>query len=167
MDFAPAALSLFSERNRQLGETEMKASSVLGAMMLCLGLGTQASANSLPGRECGYRPSFNCAKADDQFSRQICVNPELLTADCALGYAYRDAREKAGVAGSEAVVKSQRAWISTRDAACRKSSAAGLAFCLRNETVRRVRWLINRYHLAPQGKVYENLATSKPSAPQR
>ena len=120
------------------------------AMVPSLALG-----ESREGDECGYRASFNCAKADDAESRAICSNPELRTADCAMGYAYRDARALPGANINERLRKAQRRWAAVRDAACAGRSDAALAACLKSETERRLRWLIEHYHLKVAGKVYE------------
>ena len=117
------------------------------------------------GGECGYRASFNCAKADDAESRAICSNSELRAADCAMGYAYRDARALPGANINERLRKNQRRWAAVRDAACAGRSDAALSACLKIETERRLRWLIEHYNLKVTGKVYEPYKGS-PSPPR-
>ncbi len=112
--------------------------------------------------ECDYRASFNCALADDAESRAICSSSELRSADCAMGYAYRDARALPGANPNERLRKNQRRWVAARDAACAGRSGPALTKCLRDETERRIRWLIEQHHLPVAGKVYEQYRGATP-----
>ncbi|MEI7607836.1 MAG: lysozyme inhibitor LprI family protein [Rhodospirillaceae bacterium] len=113
--------------------------------------------------ECGYRASFNCAKADDAESRIICSTPDLRAADCAMGYAYRDARALPGANPNEWLRKNQRRWVASRDAACAGRSGPAQAACLKKETEQRLRWLIGHYSLPVTGKAYESYWSAKAS----
>jgi uncharacterized protein YecT (DUF1311 family) len=124
-----------------------------------------AAESDFAGHECRYRPSFNCARADEPISQEICITPDLLQADCALGYAYRDARDKAGNTGEAAILKDQKDWIAARDTACRKSSASDLASCLKTRTVQQIRRLIERHTLPVAGKIYEQYTVTKVKPP--
>ncbi|CAK0744466.1 Lysozyme inhibitor LprI N-terminal domain-containing protein [Azospirillaceae bacterium] len=137
------------------------------AVLLCALLSgpVMAADPDFASHECRYRPSFNCAKADEPVSQEICITPDLLQTDCALGYAYRDARDKAGSAGDAAIQKDQKDWIAARDAACRKSPAGELAPCLKTRTVQQIRRLVERHALPVAGKIYEQYSLGKPKAP--
>ncbi len=124
-----------------------------------------AFADSPDAHECRYRASFNCALADDAASRAICSDPALMAADCALGYAYRDARSLPGANKHESLRKDQRHWAAVRDTACAKRTGATLTACLTAETEKRLRWFIDHYKLAVAGKIYEPFA--KPRAAGR
>ena len=113
------------------------------------------------GGECLYRASFNCAKADDAQSRAICSDAGLRTADCAMGYAYRDARALPGANPNERLRKNQRHWVAARDAACAGRTGPALTACLKSETVQRLRWLIGHYSLPADGKMYEKYKDGK------
>ena len=125
-----------------------------------------ALAETQASDECHYRASFNCAKADDAQSRAICSNHELMTADCAMGYAYRDARALPGANPNERLRKEQRKWVASRDAACAGRSEAALMACLGSATEKRLRWLIEHYKLPVTGKIYEPYKDAKPSSPK-
>ena len=115
-----------------------------------------AASESRDARECRYRPSFNCAQADDATSRLICTNPALLRADCALGHAYRDARAlPGGDSHDRRLRQDQRKWLDARDDACAKRKGQGLVECLKTQTERRTRQLIERYKLPVAGKAYQ------------
>ncbi len=116
---------------------------------------TSLFAGSLETHECRYRASFNCAAADDAISRIICTNPSLMAADCAMGYAYRDARNS-----HERLRKDQRQWARVRDAVCAKRSGPALTACLTAETEKRLRWLVEHYKLPVAGKIYERYSAS-------
>ncbi|CAK0740537.1 hypothetical protein WCLP8_1140015 [uncultured Gammaproteobacteria bacterium] len=143
----------------------MKTLTLFGVIVLCLGIMSDAAAESIPGRECRYRPSFNCAKADELISQEICTNPELLHVDCALGYAYREAVKKASAVRDDDLEKSEKKWVLARDIACAKLPTAKLASCIKAETVQRIRWLIEHYGLLVAGKVYETYADGQLKLP--
>ena len=127
---------------------------------------TLVHAENLASDECHYRASFNCATADDAQSRAICSSHELMSADCAMGYAYRDARALPGANPNERLRKEQRKWVATRDATCAGRSGAALTACLGAETEKRLRWLIEHYKLPVSGKIYEPYKDAKPSSPK-
>ncbi|MEI6559519.1 MAG: lysozyme inhibitor LprI family protein [Rhodospirillaceae bacterium] len=124
---------------------------------------SSARGENIASGECGYRASFNCAKADDAESRIICSTPDLRAADCAMGYAYRDARALPGANPNEWLRKNQRRWVAARDAACAGRSGPAQAACLKKETEQRLRWLIGHYSLPVTGKAYESYGKAKAS----
>ena len=144
----------------------MKIVVLVAVVMTCATLPSLALGESREGGECRYRASFNCALADDAESRAICSNPALLTADCAMGYAYRDARARPGGNPNERLRKDQRRWVAARDTACAGRAGPALTACLLDETERRIRGLIEQYRLPVAGKVYEQYRSAKPSKPE-
>jgi len=133
----------------------MKAVILVGLAVIWVASPSVAAEAGSGDRECRYRASFNCAKADDAMSRAICTTPDLLAADCAMGYAYRDARDRTGPDSRDDLRNSQRKWVALRDAHCEKRAGAEMVPCLKGETERRIRWLIDRYHLPGTGMVYD------------
>ena len=144
----------------------MKIVALVALVMTCATAPSLAFGESPEGGECRYRASFNCAKADDAESRAICSSPELRAADCAMGYAYRDARARPGANPNDRLRKNQRRWVSARDAACAGRSGPALAACLKAETEQRTRWLIEHYSLPVLGKIYESYKGGEASKPQ-
>jgi uncharacterized protein YecT (DUF1311 family) len=130
------------------------------AWLLAAGMGgSKTAAAAAAANECRYQPSFNCALADDEISRQICVKPDLIALDCMLGYAYRDARK---LAGDEIVKKGQISWVTARKQQCEKASRSDISSCIRSTTLNRLRVLITHYRLPAAGKVYEPFTGIKP-----
>ncbi|MEI8393195.1 MAG: lysozyme inhibitor LprI family protein [Rhodospirillaceae bacterium] len=140
---------------------------ILLIIAVMMGAAPASASQNVQGGECRYRPSYSCALADDAISRTICTKIELMTADCAMGYAYRDARALPGVNLNGRLHKNQRAWIRQRDKACAEHlhvgrPGPGLAECLQTQTEKRLLWLIEHYKLTTTDKVYQPFARAKP-----
>ncbi len=144
----------------------MKIVALVGLAIICGAVPLAACAEGPGLGECRYRASFNCAKADDAASRAICTTPNLLSADCAMGYAYRDARDWPGANRTDSLRKEQRHWVRMRDVACARHPVSERAACLTAETERRLGWLISHYKLPVAGKVYENFGGAAESKPE-
>ena len=126
---------------------------------------THAMSQSAPGSECrtGETPSFNCNDAATIVEKAICHSKDLSTADCLLGYVYRDAKEKAVASGINSTVVSneQLAWLKLRDQKC-----GGNQSCLLDYTRRRALSMILTYDLEATGAFRsENAYSSSDFAP--
>jgi uncharacterized protein YecT (DUF1311 family) len=108
------------------------------------------------------RPSFDCAKADNDIDRAICKNGELAKADREMVAAYTALLDKLRSAAKEELVKDQMRWIANRNRACHADTDS-IENCLKNRYAARTRNLvayaqgtypaISEQTLARQGKL--------------
>ena len=86
--------------------------------------------------------SFDCKKARSEDEKAICANPELSKLDEDLAAAFKSTLAlMSGDAKRIAIFrKDQAAWVKERD------RCGGTASCLKNEYVRRIRWLSSPAH---------------------
>ena len=86
--------------------------------------------------------SFDCKKARSEDEKAICANPELSKLDDDLAAAFKAALGlMSGDTKRIAIFrKAQAEWVKERD------RCGGTASCLKNEYVRRIRWLSNPAH---------------------
>src|SRR4249920_1909427 len=86
--------------------------------------------------------SFDCKKARSEDEKAICANPELSKLDEDLAAAFKATLGlMSGDTRRIAIFrKAQTEWVKDRD------RCGGTASCLKNEYVRRIRWLSNPAH---------------------
>jgi uncharacterized protein len=108
------------------------------------------------------RPSFDCAKADNNIDRAICRSGELAKADREMVAAYTALLDKLRGAAKDELVKDQVRWIANRNRACRVDPD-NIEDCLKNRYGARIKNLqayaqgsypaISEQSLANKGKL--------------
>ena len=131
-----------------------QARTLLAMLLVCA-----AGATAVRAQE---RPSFDCAKADNNIDRAICRNGELAKADREMAAAYAALLARLSGAAKDELVKDQVGWIANRNRACR-TDPDNIEDCLKNRYAARIKNLrayaqgtypaISEQSLAKQGKL--------------
>ena len=131
-----------------------QARTLLAMLLVCA-----AGATAVRAQE---RPSFDCAKADNNIDRAICKNGELAKADREMAAAYAALLARLSGAAKDELVKDQVGWIANRNRACRVDPD-NIEDCLKNRYAARIKNLrayaqgtypaISEQSLAKQGKL--------------